>query len=90
MLKGQFAVEVCDLNSLLIFTELHQAFRNVNGFLPLTGCLIDLQQLLQRTHAEIGFIGKLIEHVFSAVIQTCGHVIATELLNRQQTLFVGQ
>ncbi|MNZ78447.1 hypothetical protein D3C78_970180 [compost metagenome] len=54
-LQSQFAVEMGDLDTLFIFTQLDQFFRHVDGFLPIAGCLVDHQQLLQRGNAEIFF-----------------------------------
>jgi len=78
-----------DFNALFIFTEFHQTFSNVDGFLPFAGCLINLQQLLQGADAKIGLIHQLFEHLFSAIVQTGGHIVAAKLLYGQQTLLIG-
>ena len=90
LLKSKLTVEMGDLNALLIFTQLHQTFSGINGFLPVAGGLINLQELLQRADAEICFIHQLREHIFSAIVQPRGHVIPPQLLHRKETLIVGQ
>ena len=79
-----------DLNALLIFTQLHQTFSRINGFLPVAGGLINLQELLQRADAEICFIHQLRKHIFRAIVQPRSHVISSQLLYGQQSLIVGQ
>ena len=49
---------------------------------------MDQQQLLQRADAEVGFIRQLLEHIFGAIVKPGGHIVATQLLDRQQALIV--
>lgn len=51
---------------------------------------MDHQQLLQRRYAKILFVSQLAEHVFRAVVKPGRHIVAAQLLYRQQTLFEGQ
>ena len=74
--------------SLLIFTKLNQPLRNINGFLPVAGRLINLQELLERADTKICLINKLIEHIFRTVIHPCGHVVTAQLLNGKQSLVI--
>lgn len=51
---------------------------------------MDHQQLLQRRYAKIRFVSQLAEHVFRAVVKPGRHIVAAQLLYRQQTLFKSQ
>lgn len=79
-----------NVDTVIFFAEFDQAFSHINGFLPVAGRLIDLQQLRKRAAAKIGFVHQLAEHIFGAIVKTRCHVIAPQLLYGQQTLIVGQ
>ena len=89
LLQGQFAPEVGDFATMLLFAQLHQPLSHLNRRLPVAGRLVDLQQLLQRAEAKISLIHQLFEHVFRTVIQPGGHIVAPQLLDGQQALIVG-
>ncbi|MNE71062.1 hypothetical protein D3C80_1668990 [compost metagenome] len=65
-----------NLDTLLIFAQFDQALGGVDGFLPVAGQLIDLQELLQSADAEFRFIDQLAKHIFSTIIKTRSHIVA--------------